>query len=110
MTGKTQGSAGAMPDTGADRGRRSFTSPDNGGSWRVLDTADEVYPGRAHDDHDLDDYDELLKVTNISLHITPCGMAVEHKNLLAMPKCALRDTNLGAQGSKPCCTIPGASL
>ena len=84
MAGKAQGSAGAMPDAGADSRRRSFTSPDNGGSWRMLDTADEVYPGRAHDDHDLDDYDELLKVTDISLHITPCGMAVKHRSLPAL--------------------------
>ncbi len=84
MACKAQGSAGAMPDAGADHGRRSFTSPDNGGSWRMLDTANEVYPGRAHDDHDLDDYDELLKVTNISLHITPCGIAVNHRILLAL--------------------------
>ena len=84
MAGKAQGSAGAMPDAGADSRRRSFTSPDNGGSWRMLDTADEVYPGRAHDDHDLDDYDELLKVTDISLHITPCGIAVNHRILLAL--------------------------
>ena len=106
MAGETQGSAGTMPDAGADSRRRSFTSPDKGGSWRVLDTADEVYPGRAHDDHDLDDYDELLKVTNISLHITPCGMAVKHSLAEA---CTAR-CQCWTPMAQPCCTMPEAGL
>lgn len=37
----------------------------------MVDATEESYPGRAHDDHDLDDFDELLKVTNISICNTP---------------------------------------
>lgn len=36
--------------------RRSSTS------WRRIDPAEEEFPGRVHDNNDLDDYDELLKV------------------------------------------------
>ncbi|CAL8470297.1 g9839 [Coccomyxa elongata] len=35
--------------------RRSSTS------WRRIDPAEEEFPGRVHDNNDLDDYDELLK-------------------------------------------------
>ena len=37
----------------------------------MVDATGESYPGRTHDDHDLDDFDELLKVTNISACIMP---------------------------------------
>jgi hypothetical protein len=35
----------------------------------MVDATEEFYPGRTHDDHDLDDFDELLKVTNMSICI-----------------------------------------
>ena len=51
----------------------------------MMDTTEEVYPGRAHDDHDQDDYDELVKVTNISLNVTPMwdGCKVQESQRLA---------------------------
>ena len=35
-------------------------------SWRRIDPADEEFPGRLQDNTDLDDFEELMKV---SLHL-----------------------------------------
>ena len=50
-----------MPSTELG-GRRTSTSQEPPGSWRMVDATEESYPGRADNDNDLDDFDELLKV------------------------------------------------
>ena len=52
-------------------GRRASTSQELPGSWRMVEATEQSYPGRAHDDHDLDDFDELLKVSQCDDFITP---------------------------------------
>lgn len=44
-------------DNAQEAGQRSTSS------WRRIDLTDEEFPGRQHDNGDLDDYDELIRVS-----------------------------------------------